>query len=412
MGKLTTNTNKIILYITTFLTLYFSSSFSLSTMSGTGRLLLFVALGIFLLLYKGRKMQFKVSAELGAMIALAFLAYIVNGESMEQLVILAAYILFPLLYVNCFSLSEWQKGYSDVMIFVSAFSLIVYFSSIFFPGLIERLPVTQNSLGTLSHEAFFSITPINNRNYGPFWEPGAFQMYINIALIIEFYTFKFQNKKSIIVLLLALITTFSTTGYLAAGFIFLCILLESSFDKKNKKRVVTIVVLLLVVFFAVSSVFSDIQLDVFDKVFGKVDNYQVSREEYSTVGVRLSSFFVPFEILFDSILQIPFGVGPTYLHDLFQQKYGHSMTTCTFANLFAIYGVFYALLFLSGILKFTKCIASTSRLAFGLLIAIIICTLSEDFSRDASFFIIPFYGLSLAKSDKIRYARFNQNILI
>ena len=65
---------------------------------------------------------------------------------------------------------------------------------------------------------FFSYSDygITFRNYGPFWEPGRFTIFLVIALCIN--TFKYKEKILSfrnLILILTNITTFSTTGYIA-----------------------------------------------------------------------------------------------------------------------------------------------------------------------------------------------------
>lgn len=61
------------------------------------------------------------------------------------------------------------------------------------------------------------------RNSSMFWEPGAFQGYINLCLLLNFERLPQVIKSSkfrLAVILVALITTFSTTGYLVFAVIF------------------------------------------------------------------------------------------------------------------------------------------------------------------------------------------------
>ena len=54
------------------------------------------------------------------------------------------------------------------------------------------------------------------RNAGMFWEPGAFQCYINLALVILFFDKnkeEYNGKKfKLIIFIITLLTTQSTTG--------------------------------------------------------------------------------------------------------------------------------------------------------------------------------------------------------
>lgn len=66
------------------------------------------------------------------------------------------------------------------------------------------------------------------RNMGPFWEPGAFAGYLNLALMINLvYTRKILAKYNV-VFIITIITTLSTTGYVALFFVLLSFLIFSS----------------------------------------------------------------------------------------------------------------------------------------------------------------------------------------
>ena len=58
------------------------------------------------------------------------------------------------------------------------------------------------------------------RNGGMFWEPGAFQIFINLALLIELLK-NLPRGRVILVYVITIITTFSTTGFLGMGMLFL-----------------------------------------------------------------------------------------------------------------------------------------------------------------------------------------------
>jgi hypothetical protein len=65
------------------------------------------------------------------------------------------------------------------------------------------------------------------RNSGIFWEPGAFQGFINIAFLLNFHNIPRllrHGRFRLLVLLLGFFTTFSTTGYLVFFLILVCYL--------------------------------------------------------------------------------------------------------------------------------------------------------------------------------------------
>ena len=95
-----------------------------------------------------------------------------------------------------------------------------------------------NTSGMSFYNLFIVVIPkiyyyssIMVRNFGLFREPGVYQMYIILALIIQLFIFSKPNLKITIMYILVLISTFSTTGYIA-----LLLLLGTYMVKRNKNR--------------------------------------------------------------------------------------------------------------------------------------------------------------------------------
>lgn len=112
--------------------------------------------------------------------------------------------------------------YVDVMVALALISLVIYTYIVFF-GLLPAIPVmasgdsfdfgTRSSL--LVYTQFSSdIEAGRLRNTGMFWEAGAHQGFLNLALLLMArYPRTKENKIKMLILSLALLTTQSTTGY-------------------------------------------------------------------------------------------------------------------------------------------------------------------------------------------------------
>ena len=76
------------------------------------------------------------------------------------------------------------------------------------------------------------------RNCGPFWEPGAFQGFVNLAIIIELLGNKVRDKKwnlRMSIFVVTIITTYSTGGYIVLALNFIYYLIsDKELDKTNK----------------------------------------------------------------------------------------------------------------------------------------------------------------------------------
>lgn len=62
-----------------------------------------------------------------------------------------------------------------------------------------------------------SANEISLRNCGPFWEPGAFQGFVNLAICLNLLTYKEEDSKwrfRMVIYVVTVLTTFSTGGYI------------------------------------------------------------------------------------------------------------------------------------------------------------------------------------------------------
>lgn len=109
--------------------------------------------------------------------------------------------------------------YLKLIVFLAAVSLFGYVTDTFnlFNGIVLRLP----RVGEMGYEGFFYVYRFPwhiDRNNGIFFEPGAYQGFLNFALFLLFFVKTgFTEKRTWVyigVLVVTLITTFSTTGFM------------------------------------------------------------------------------------------------------------------------------------------------------------------------------------------------------
>ncbi|WP_205450076.1 O-antigen ligase family protein [Clostridium botulinum] len=96
-----------------------------------------------------------------------------------------------------------------------------------------------------------------HRNSGMFWEPGAYQIFLNLALIfmLDMGLYGKRDKIKIIILIITILTTKSTTGYIV-----LLIILSNYFYinikfkyKFSKSLIVIIIAMMLIIIFPIFS---------------------------------------------------------------------------------------------------------------------------------------------------------------
>ncbi|MEA4964569.1 MAG: O-antigen ligase family protein [Oscillospiraceae bacterium] len=390
-------------YLMTFLLIYLSSAFELSVYTGTARLLMYLALFIMLVLICVlNHVNLRIPLASVIVFILALLSNVYNTEHGKTFVILISYYVLAILFVGSIDVKKWLSAYAQVMFIIAVASIIIYFLYIFVPRLLSILPVVKNVNGQISHSVLVAISPINNRNYGLFWEPGAFQTYLTLALLVELFQNKMQSVFKVIVLCLALITTFSTAGYLVLALILLCAFSDGIFNRAMHKPLRIFCIVLIVVAVVAYYIIQYSAPSLYGTLFGKVERYFQTQSADSSAGVRISSFVDAFRAFFDNPI---FGVGSTNLKALFLAEYGHTMTTCTFANWFAMFGFLYGSFMCYGLYSFTKAFSEKIVTRILLFCVLLACIASEDYVLNPSIIIWNLYGFSLANKQFIIWRR-------
>lgn len=107
--------------------------------------------------------------------------------------------------------------YTHIFVIYSAFSLIMYVVGLVFPDFVLSLPISFNDAGTGYRHLYFyfyqGIDTWNYRNAGIFWEAGAYQVFLSLALVFEVYFIKKSLARKAI-LIAAIVSTISTVGLL------------------------------------------------------------------------------------------------------------------------------------------------------------------------------------------------------
>lgn len=227
----------------------------------------------------------------------------------------------------------------------------------FYSGIIDRysnlFPVIQfrenyyvNAFIYLFHDS------IDDRNLGIFIEPGLYQIYLNIALLVLLYckeTYRFTYI-SVITLLIALYSTKSTTGYLLglfiiAGYVFsLKLSVKNMFSLPFKVTVVVVVVSLVFL----STFFSS---NLEEKFFG---------DKHKSFDSRRNSSIIDYLIIADHPL---IGAGVGSYQGLLDQYDNSGLTIDSSANTFSQLGATVGVPFV--LLILWRCRLYVFRLEFG-----------------------------------------------
>lgn len=187
---------------------------------------------------------------------------------------------------NCQVISDNIYRSCRIVSYLGILNVILY---LFFPSFFVYL-INESGFGI--NTILFVFNYQNDeiiRNQGLYWEPGVFQVLLNIYLFIMLVERRYPYKKAILPIFL-IISTFSTTGLIIMSLILFC-----SFVKR-KKTITPIKKIFLVSFFAI--LLSPI---VYNNVIEKF-----SSDKSPSSALRTYDFFMGLNIIKDNPL---WGVG-------------------------------------------------------------------------------------------------------
>lgn len=141
-------------------------------------------------------------------------------------------LLLAFLVTNLVSKKNFIEIYTNVVVVYSLLSLVMYAIGIVYPDFIHLLPISFNDAGTGYRHLYVyfyqGIDVWNFRNSGLFWEAGAFQVFVSLALLFEFFYLSLSRWSLIrkIILVTTVATTASTVGILVLSILFVVNMLK------------------------------------------------------------------------------------------------------------------------------------------------------------------------------------------
>lgn len=377
--------------IATFMLIFLSSGFLIvnDILSSSMTIALWLATFLFLVLFT-KSINIKSIVIVCGLLFGIWLSVIMNGENKRNAIMVTFSILTMLMFANVFSLEKFTKSYIDVVYFLSVISLIGFALFSVVPGL-RNYSVVTNAKGFQYTNLFFYIHPHSyNRNMGIFWEPGAFQMFIGLAMLLEILKEKARISR-VLIFVAAIITTYSTTGYIALALILLLMLFQSKAASLNLKVGVGIITALLII---AIFVFQDVLFATAGNTpFGKLVHF-FSSKAYLNSSVKTSTSIRFWGIVkgLEAFWESPvWGWGYEGLQEKLY-SFTRGINTCTFINWFAVYGGLYGFLMLSGLIGFTRKMVKSGFMVFMVLLILFVLTISENMVNNVSVMILAVYG--------------------
>ena len=340
----------------------------------------------------------KIKAYIVMVISFGIICF-VNHDNINRISLKFLWITISFLLCIMLSFNDFAESYIKAICFVSVSAIVFTGLAYISPSIIRRFPAIINTSNAKIYTCGFAglfdgvLDRSAIRTQGIFWEPGVFQMYINLAIALELLYKRRINKKHLYTLIIALLLTFSTTGYIAFAWLVTVyfFVIKSRHKEDISKRFIIIILFFIaaIILFQFSS--------IGDMIFGKI--YDRTNDNYGSTTVRLAGILVSLKIALSNPIH---GIGMSMMKDefldvsiLLRDILGGwtDDNTNTILYQFAAYGIPYGLFFTIGTFKFGNYFANGRKIiTITILIMMFILYVGENLQYSFFPYIIVLYG--------------------
>lgn len=349
-----------------------------------------IACGLFFKIsYKSVKRMLNVFIPLFILIIISMVANFAFSSISSYILILLS--LFCCSFISLYIPKEYiSKYYVYVILAFSIISIPCFIILNQFPNFALQLCQSgydgESVFAYTWYYTFGRYGGLFNRNSGPFWEPGAFQGFIVIAMLMLLHNTDnstiIHRKIILIIFLITLLTTQSTTGYIIL--ILMCITcfqqIKDIFyvgSSKLFKRIMTALVILISIYIVISS-------GIIADKFSGIGNQDLS------AGIRVNDIIGGIQMTFKGGM---FGLGINR-RDIYKAYYGILDDSSGLTSVFYTYGIVFGLVYVyyatKGIIGFFKCSKIYTKVS--LLIIFLILFITEDLCFLPVYILIIFSG--------------------
>lgn len=351
-------------------------------------ILLVLILGLVFLnvFYKTLKKEFYISKKSILLYLLIVLIVFINpNKAMSTSLVFTTALTIALFFTNSIPLSHFTRVFYKFTKFIMIASLFRYF--FIFTNIPSFLPDFVSIIGdSYENFIFFGIPKAVGtyfgllRNNGLWWEPGAFQVIINLAFLLGLL-FKNVTKKDYFLFLFVILTTLST-----AGILIFSILSFIYFSSNLNYKLIVFFLLLIAPIISLSSYYQDYYQNVIVNKLDLENPSANSRFNDATLALRL----------FSAYPVIGTGMGNVEIFEEYKEKYKYGTRSNGVLNLLAYLGILSIVIFIPvfypGYLK--KLDRKEKSLAS---ISLVLIFFTQNFTAILIFPLLIFYGASKYK---------------
>lgn len=298
-------------------------------------------------------------------------------------------MLTALLFVFIISKEQFIKAYCDIIYLIGIASLIAWVLMTFVPAVFNIIPSLVNTSNRVGY--FCGLTIVSDfrgasmqRTQGLFWEPGAYQCLVVIAMLLEKYYYSPSKKLfRIIINSAAILLSFSTTGYIALILVWMVLL---SKDAKHFHLIRTGLIALVVGYIWLtfgSRLSGQLWYTLTFKIEGML-NYKTATNY--AITARVGSITEPLRLFISNPI---LGIGENGYNEVANTV---GLATCTPINYLCKYGIIFAGINFYGFYKFLKIKGMRFFETSFVILTLVVSFFSETFFMNPILMIFMFYG--------------------
>ncbi|MBO5240259.1 MAG: hypothetical protein J6B56_02415 [Clostridia bacterium] len=368
--------------------LLFSSGFYFQSFNGTFSISAMLCCSLILIImykpYYEKKFDLTLFFAIGTCFIIGIEGLLLN-EAIKQILIVLSGIVIALGLIYALDYKDFKKLYINLMVIIAVGSLFFLGMSYLAPQFVKLFPKLTNGEGSTNYFCVLSMVNFQNmRNYGIFWEPGAFQVFLSLAMLFEIFSDEKCRIWVLVLFAIVMVTTYSSIAVLSLFLLGCLWIFNSKFTLGLK--IVSIIAVVAGILLGIIWL-SDISPD-FKYAFDKIKDFFNPNSTNGSVTVRQDSIFELLKLFFNSPLM---GVGFSGI-EMKAAELGYDVAATTVIYWFGRYGIFVGAILTIGLYKFTKLLTKNHWLRIFIFGTIICFTMTEHFAFSASFLIFPFYG--------------------
>lgn len=344
-----------------------------------------------------------------ALVAIIFCTAFANGGDFFKYSYEGMLLLLTLVIVSNIGFKTFKECFCAIMIFLACASLAGMALYMAGGSILNKMPVMINTSGYKFHNILFTMVQGDNvvhsfRNYGIFREPGAFVVFLCIALFFELVDNKRYKNYKVFLYILTVFTTFSTAGYILMALVLFGYFLSKSETPEDKKLKKTLLIGMGVGLFGLI-LFFDFQA-LFSKVFGKLFVGNASRDS------RVGAFLVNVALLLKQKLKFIFGGGFSYVESNYRLVSVNGImsdhNTNTLFKMLSVHGVVYFLIVVLSLAEFVRGVKKGQRGEVFYTLALIMMLCNEDFIFNIVVYLLIFYSIQQNQGESFYANLFNK----